>query len=166
MSYHREAQYMANMIEIVKADPAKKEDYKRIFENSPLYNHYFKNTDLLDKVLSEALKAGQAYVAVNRSGEAVGYMSMKASDPTVDGLPCMTLLGVKDTKRGRGIGQMLIAFYVGVMSGLGFGECALVVNDWNPRARKLYDSLGFKLRRSYEDQIIGGWMNHILVKKL
>ena len=25
MSYHREAQYMANKIEIVKADPAKKE---------------------------------------------------------------------------------------------------------------------------------------------
>ncbi|MBQ4117447.1 MAG: GNAT family N-acetyltransferase [Oscillospiraceae bacterium] len=166
MSYHREAQYMANMIEIVKADPAKKEDYKRIFDNSPLYNHYFKNTDFLDKVLSEALKAGQAYVAVDRNGEAVGYMSMKASDEMVDGLPCLTLLGVKDTKRGRGIGQMLIAFYVGVMSGLGFGECALVVNDWNPRARKLYDSLGFKLRRSYEDKVIGGWMNHILVKKL
>ncbi|MBQ7938614.1 MAG: GNAT family N-acetyltransferase [Oscillospiraceae bacterium] len=166
MSYHREAQYMANMIEIVKADPAKKEDYKRIFENSPLYNHYFKKTDLLDKVLTDDLKSGNAYVAVDRNGEAVGYMSMKASDPTVDGLPCLTLLGVKDTMRGRGIGQMLIAFYVGVMTGLGFKECALIVNDWNPRARKLYDSLGFKLRRSFEDKIIGGWMNHILVKRL
>ena len=166
MSYHREAQYMANMIEIEKADPAKIEEYKRIFENSPLYNHYFKKTDLLDKVLSDALKKGEAYVAIDRNGEAVGYMSMKASDPTVDGLPCMTLLGVKDTKRGRGIGQMLIAFYIGVMSGLGFKECALIVNDWNPRARKLYDSLGFKLRRSFEDVVIGGWMNHILVKKL
>lgn len=166
MSYHREAQYMANMIEIVKADPAKKEDYKRIFENSPLYNHYFKKTDLLDKVLTDDLKSGNAYVAVDRNGEAVGYMSMKASEPTVDGLPCLTLLGVKDTMRGRGIGQMLIAFYVGVMTGLGFKECALIVNDWNPRARKLYDSLGFKLRRSFEDKIIGGWMNHILVKRL
>ncbi|MBR2041058.1 MAG: GNAT family N-acetyltransferase [Oscillospiraceae bacterium] len=166
MSYHREAQYMANMIEIEKADPAKIEEYKRIFENSPLYNHYFKKTDLLDKVLSDALKKGEAYVAIDRNGEAVGYMSMKASDPTVDGLPCMTLLGVKDTKRGRGIGQMLIAFYIGVMSGLGFKECALIVNDWNPRARKLYDSLGFKLRRSFEDVVIGGWMNHILVRKL
>lgn len=166
MSYHREAQYMANMIEIVKADPAKKEDYKRIFDNSALYNHYFKKTDLLDKALTDALKAGRAYVAVDRNGEAVGYMSMSPSDPTVDGLPCLTLLGVKDTQRGRGIGQMLLAFYTGVMSQLGFKECALVVNDWNPRARKLYDSLGFKLRRSYEDKIIGGWMNHILVKKL
>lgn len=166
MSYHREAQYMANLIEIVKADPAKKEDYKRIFENSPLYNHYFKKTDLLDKVLTDDLKSGSAYVAVDRNGEAVGYMSMKASDPTVDGLPCLALLGVKDTMRGRGIGQMLIAFYVGVMTGLGFKECALIVNDWNPRARKLYDSLGFKLRRSFEDKIIGGWMNHILVKRL
>ena len=166
MSYHREAQYMANMIEIVKADPAKKEDYKRIFDNSALYNHYFKKTDLLDKALTDALKAGRAYVAVDRNGEAVGYMSMSPSDPMVDGLPCLTLLGVKDTMRGRGIGQMLLAFYIGVMSQLGFKECALVVNDWNPRARKLYDSLGFKLRRSYEDKIIGGWMNHILVKKL
>ena len=166
MSYHREAQYMANMIEIVTADPAKKEDYKRIFDNSALYNHYFKKTDLLDKVLTDALKAGRAYVAVDRKGEAVGYMSMSPSDAMVDGLPCLTLLGVKDTQRGRGIGQMLLAFYVGVMTQLGFKECALVVNDWNPRARKLYDSLGFKLRRSYEDQIIGGWMNHILVKKL
>ena len=83
-----------------------------------------------------------------------------------DGLPCLTLLGVKDTQRGRGIGQMLLKFYIEVMTQLGFKECALVVNDWNPRARKLYDSLGFKLRRSYEDQIFGGWMNHILVKKL
>ena len=48
MSYHREAQYMANMIEIVKADPAKKEDYKRIFDNSQLYNHYFKKYYLLN----------------------------------------------------------------------------------------------------------------------
>lgn len=166
MSYHREAQYMANLIEIVKADPAKKEEYKRIFDNSPLYNHYFKKTDLLDKVLTDAMKSGHAYVAVDRNGEAVGYMSMSCSDASVDGLPCLTLLGVKDTKRGRGIGQMLLAFYIQVMTQLGFKECALVVNDWNPRARKLYDSIGFKLRRSYEDQIIGGWVNHILVKKL
>ena len=166
MSYHREAQYMANMIEIVKADPAKKEDYKRIFENSQLYNHYFKKGDLLDKCLTESLKAGRAFVAVDRKGEAVGYMSMSPSDPMVDGLPCLTLLGVKDTMRGKGIGQMLLKFYIEVMTQLGFKECALVVNDWNPRARKLYDSIGFKLRRSYEDKIIGGWMNHILVKKL
>ena len=101
MSYHREAQYMANMIEIVKADPAKKEDYKRIFENSQLYNHYFKKGDLLDKCLTESLKAGRAFVAVDRKGEAVGYMSMSPSDPMVDGLPCLTLLGVKDTMRGN-----------------------------------------------------------------
>ena len=60
MSYHREAQYMANMIEIVKADPAKKEDYKRIFENSQLYNHYFKKGDLLE-VLSPSENFGKTF---------------------------------------------------------------------------------------------------------
>ena len=39
MSYHREASYKANLIDIQKADPAKLEEYKRIFDNSPLYNH-------------------------------------------------------------------------------------------------------------------------------
>ena len=42
MSYHREAAYTANKIEIRKAELSKLEEYKRIFANSPLYNHYFK----------------------------------------------------------------------------------------------------------------------------
>lgn len=92
MSYHREAQYMANMIEIEKADPAKKEEYKRIFENSSLYNHYFKKTDLLDQWLSNSIKKGEGYVAVNRSGEAVGWISITASDVLTDGLPTRSSL--------------------------------------------------------------------------
>ncbi len=166
MSYHREAAYTANKIEIRKAELSKLEEYKRIFANSPLYNHYFKKGDLLDKWLSDAINAGQGYVAVDRNGEAVGWLSMKPSDAYVDGLPNLTLLGVKDTNRGRGIGQMLLSFYEGVMGGLGFKECCVVVNDWNPRARKLYDSLGYKLRKSFEDPFVGGWMDHMLVKKL
>ena len=166
MSYHREAQYMANMIEIEKADIAKKDEYKRIFENSQLYNHYFKKTDLLDKWISNSIRKGEGYVAVNRSGEAVGWISITASDVLTDGLPNAQLLAVKDTQRGRGIGQMLLAFYIGVMKQLGFEECSIIVSDWNPRARKLYDSLGFKLRKSFDDPAVGGFVDHMLVKKL
>lgn len=46
MSYHREAQYMANLIEIKKADKSKIEEYKAIFENCSLYNYYFKKTEI------------------------------------------------------------------------------------------------------------------------
>ncbi len=166
MSYHREASYVANKIEIQKAGLSKKEEYKRIFENCPLYERYFKKGDFLDNWLTDAIRAGTAFVAVDRNGEAVGWVSMKTSDAYVDGLPNLTLLAVKDTSRGRGIGQMLISFYEGVMSGLGYKECAIVVNDWNPRARKLYDSLGYKLRRSFDDPFVGGFVDHMLVKKL
>ena len=143
MSYHREAQYMANMIEIVKADPAKKEDYKRIFENSPLYNHYFKKGDLLDRVLADSLKAGRAYVAVDRKGEAVGYMSMSTSDSSVDGLPCLTLLGVRGDYRSHGIGQMLIKFFIESYESKGYDRGFIAVNDFNPLARRLYEDMGF-----------------------
>lgn len=165
MSYHREAAYKANLIDIQKADPAKLEEYKHIFDNSALYTHYFKKKpELLEQWLTEYMP--NAYIAVDRNGNSVGWISISASDAHIDGLPNITLLGVKDNARGRGIGQMLIGFYVDVMTQLGCEECAVVVNDWNPRARKLYDSLGFKLRKSYEDPFIGGFVNHVLVKKL
>ncbi len=165
MSYHREAAYKANLIDIQKADPAKLEEYKHIFDNSALYTHYFKKKpELLEQWLTEYMP--NAYIAVDRNGNSVGWISISASDAHIDGLPNITLLGVKDSARGRGIGQMLISFYVDVMTQLGCEECAVVVNDWNPRARKLYDSLGFKLRKSYEDPFIGGFVNHVLVKKL
>ena len=165
MSYHREAAYKANLIDIQKADPAKLEEYKHIFDNSALYTHYFKKKpELLEQWLTEYMP--NAYIAVDRNGNSVGWISISASDAHIDGLPNITLLGVKDSARGRGIGQMLISFYADVMTQLGCEECAVVVNDWNPRARKLYDSLGFKLRKSYEDPFIGGFVNHVLVKKL
>ena len=165
MSYHREAAYKANLIDIQKADPAKLEEYKHIFDNSALYTHYFKKKpELLEQWLTEYMP--NAYIAVDRNGNSVGWISISASDAHIDGLPNITLLGVKDSARGRGIGQMLISFYVDVMTQLGCEECAVVVNDWNPRARKLYDSLGFKLRKSYEDPFIGGFVNHVFVKKL
>ena len=165
MSYHREAAYKANLIDIQKADPAKLEEYKHIFDNSALYTHYFKKKpELLEQWLTEYMP--NAYIAVDRNGNSVGWISISASDAHIDGLPNITLLGVKDSARGRGIGQMLISFYVDVMTQLGCEECAVVVNDWNPRARKLYDSFGFKLRKSYEDPFIGGFVNHVLVKKL
>lgn len=165
MSYHREAAYKANLIDIQKADPAKLEEYKHIFDNSALYTHYFKKKpELLEQWLTEYMP--NAYIAVDRNGNSVGWISISASDAHIDGLPNITLLGVKDSASGRGIGQMLISFYVDVMTQLGCEECAVVVNDWNPRARKLYDSLGFKLRKSYEDPFIGGFVNHVLVKKL
>ena len=142
MSYHREAQYMANMIEIVKADPAKKEDYKRIFDNSPLYNHYFKNTDLLDKVLSEALKAGQAYVAVDRNGEAVGFMWMQIESVYAN-MPYLALLGVRTDYRSHGVGQMLIKYFIESYESKGYDRGFIAVNDFNPLARRLYEDMGF-----------------------
>ena len=161
MRYHREAAYNANLIDIQKADPAKLEEYKHIFDNSALYTHYFKKKpELLEQWLTEYMP--NAYIAVDRNGNSVGWISISASDAHIDGLPNITLLGVKDSARGRGIGQMLISFFVVYWSLFGCDERAVVVNDWNPRARKLYDSLGFKLRKSYEDPFIRAFVNHDL----
>lgn len=167
MNVLREASPKLNLISIQKAEAGKIEEYRRIFLNSALYDHYFRpDPSYLDDTLRAAIEAGQGYVATDRNGEALGWATIMTSHDTVDGLPELFLLGVRDTARGRGIGQLLIEFYEGVIKGLGYPEAAIVVNDWNPRARKLYDSMGYKLRKSIEDPYIGGFTDHILVKKL
>lgn len=166
MTFNREAQYMANKIEIEKADASKIEEYKELFKNCSLYDHCFKKTDLLDQKLNEDISKGHGFVAVDRDGVTVGYATIVPSDPLADGLPLIKLLAVKPDKRGRGIGQMLLKFYEGVMAGIGYTECGLVVCDWNPRARKLFDSLGYKLRKSFDDKVVGGYVDHLLVKKI
>lgn len=167
MNVLREAAPKANLVTIQRAQDGKMDEYRRIFDNSALYNHYFKkDPKMLDDCISSAIANRQAFVAVDRNGTALGWATIMTSHETVDGLPELFLLGVKDTARGRGIGQMLLHFYEEVMVGLGFHEIGIVVNDWNPRARKLYDSFGYKLRKSIEDPYIGGFEDHILVKKI
>ncbi|HPD88919.1 MAG TPA: GNAT family N-acetyltransferase [Oscillospiraceae bacterium] len=165
MGFVSESYVKANQIDIVKAVPEKIEEYKRIFDNSALYTHYFKkNPELLDKWLTENIAAGQAYMALDRDGSVVGWISFKMDG--MFGYPDVTLLGVKDTCRGRGIGELLIQFYLGVAGCMGYKEAGIVVNDWNPRARKLYTRMGFFHKKSFEDPYIGGFEDHLLIRKI
>ncbi len=134
---------MAYNVNIVKGDPARFDEYAPIFDNSSLYEHYFKDTDTLAQWVKPPLEKGQVWIAETKDGEPVGLMVM-----TMDGmfgeLPYLALLGVKEGFRSKGIGEILIEFFFGVCKGVGFDKAFIATSDFNVRAKQLYQRLGFK----------------------
>lgn len=134
---------MAVSVNIVKGDPARFDEYVSIFDDSSLYEHYFKGTDTLAEWVKPQLDKGQVWIAETLDGEPVGLMVM-----TMDGmfaeLPYLALLGVKKGYRSKGIGELLINFFFGVAKGMGFNKAFIATSDFNVRAKQLYQRLGFK----------------------
>ena len=150
-----------NGITIAHADPARAGDCKAVFDNSTLLKHY---GELISEWIDKAVADGSAFTATAPNGDIAGYISIKMDG--MFGMPDVTLLGVHDKYRGKGVGRELLQFYIGVATCLGYKEAGIVVNDFNPRARKLYDSMGFKHSRSMDCIYGRGGLCHLLVKRL
>jgi mycothiol synthase len=58
-------------------------------------------------------------------------------------------VGVRPAARGRGIADALLLAAMRAMHAAGLQDAALRVNDDNPRARRVYDRLGFATRRKH-----------------
>lgn len=80
--------------------------------------------------------------------------------------PYLALLGVKKSFRDMGIGHVLLNTFIGVSKGLGYRKCSLLVSHFNPRAKQLYQSLGFQKMGYVPDCILPGIHENIMVKDL
>ena len=65
-----------------------------------------------------------------------------------------------------GIGHTLVETFIGVSRSLGYKKCSLLVSHFNPRAKNLYQSLGFKKVGYVPDCILPGIHENIMVKDL
>lgn len=130
-------------VNFVKGDVSKWDQYAAIFDNSPLYEHYFKGTDTLREWVYKPLQEGNVIIAETPQGEPVGLMVYDLAGMYGE-LPYLALLGVKDTCRGKGIGSQLVDIYCGICEQMGFKKMFMAVSDFNPRAKALYVRKGFK----------------------
>lgn len=130
-------------VNFVKGTTDKWDEYVKIFDNSPLYEHYFKGTDTLREWVYGPLEAGNVIIAETESGEPVGLMVYDMAGMYGE-LPYLALLGVKEGFRGKGVGEQLVDVYCGICESLGFKKMFIAVSDFNPRAKALYQKKGFK----------------------
>ena len=152
-------------VRITKADESRLDACHAVFADSALYDHYFTQEGRLDKQLSTAIFRGELWVALTSQDEVAGCMWV-VPDGFFGAFPYLSLLGVKKSFRGMGIGHVLLETFIGVSRSLGYRKCSLLVSHFNPRAKNLYQSLGFRKVGYVPDCILPGIHENIMVKDL
>lgn len=100
-----------------------------------------------ERIVQRASDPGHLYVLAVResagSTEAVGYAYLTALNTDKPSLG----IAVADHAQGQGIGQLLMKHLIGAARERGKSAISLTVYDDNPRARHVYEKLGFVTRR-------------------
>lgn len=148
-------------VHVVKATAEKFKEYKKIFEGSTLLRHYGQN---IYEWMEAGLASGEAYIAEDRNGEAVGFMWMQLESMYAE-QPYLALLGVRTDYRYHGVGQMLIEYFINTYEALGYERGLIAVNDFNPRARALYEAMGFHKITQYPEAISPSNNVYLLMRK-
>jgi ribosomal protein S18 acetylase RimI-like enzyme len=74
------------------------------------------------------------------------------------------VIGVAPNHQGKGIGKKLIEAAIAHAAALGHQKVGLLVDVANPRARKLYESIGFK--KAGQRLLLGSKHDHMLFDRL
>ena len=152
-------------VTIERAAPERLPEIREVFLDSALYDHYFPREGRLDTILSEAVAKGDLWLAVDSRNEVVGAMQVERNG-FFGAFPYLALLGVKKRFRGMGVGHTLLRVYEGVARELGFRKVSLLVSSFNPRAKTLYQSMGYRKVGYVPDAILPGLDENIMVKTL
>lgn len=148
-------------LHVVKANPEKFEDYKKIFEGSKLLEHYGDNIYMW---MEAGLAEGSVWIAEDGRGESVGFMCMQLKSMYAD-LPYLALLGVRSDYRSHGVGQLLIKYFIDSYEALGIDRGLIAVNDFNPLARRLYEDMGFHKLLTYPESLNPSNNLYLLMRK-
>ena len=99
-------------LKLEQAGPECPEGCEEIFRNSLIYERYFQDPGRLEASLHRAAEQGELYLAVSESGELAGAMRIVMKG--FCGLyPYLSLIGVRDGFRGRGVGGFLMEHFSG-----------------------------------------------------
>ncbi|MFZ5644895.1 MAG: GNAT family N-acetyltransferase [Bacillota bacterium] len=137
-------------------------DCKEALRNSQLGEVYYTSDEILTSRLAEGMTKGEIHVALDENNQCLGYIWIALRGAFYDFPYCRSLAVRKDC-RGRGVGTALLEYYEKV----GFAKAArifMLVSDFNERARKLYESLGYRQVGLMPDLFKEGVAEFILMK--
>lgn len=140
-------------------------DCESVFRNSAIYERYFQDPGRLELSLRRAAAQGELYLAVSEDGELAGAMRVVMTG--FCGLyPYLSLIGVRDTFRGQGVGSFLMEHLEDMALRAGARRVTLMVSDFNQRAQAFYRSRGYWLLGSLPDAVKPGIGELVMVKDL
>ncbi len=129
-------------IEILKAQNCHLDGCTEALLKSDLGAIYFSDKDRAHKALSYGISNDEISVAVNGRSECLGFIWI-IPNGAFKSFPYLHIVAVKEEYRGCGIGKRLLRFFEDTVSRYA-SKAFLVVADFNPKAKKLYENIGYK----------------------
>ncbi|MHC4476200.1 MAG: GNAT family N-acetyltransferase [Planctomycetota bacterium] len=130
--------------------------------HSELGKVYYVTKESAQAILCEGIEKREIYVALNDRSECVGFIWFAAAKMFYK-FPYIRLIGIKQEFRGQGTGKKLLAFVEGIAF-KDWPKLFLTVSDFNIRAKKLYEKLGYGEVGLVEDLFKQGVAEHVMVK--
>ncbi|MHC4646671.1 MAG: GNAT family N-acetyltransferase [Planctomycetota bacterium] len=121
--------------------------------DSELARVYYPARESAEALLKEGIEKREIYAAVNEHSGCVGYIW----------LAYVRQIAVRQEYRGQGIGKKLLAFVEGIAF-KDWPKLFLTVTDFNSRAKRLYEKIGYKEVGLVEDLFKEGVAEYIMVK--
>lgn len=137
-------------------------DCKDAWLNSELGRAYFKSDEDLTSALINAIENQEIFIALDGSGNCLGYICIAIKGAFCE-FPYCRSLAVKESNRGMGVGTTLLNYY----EKIGFknaDKLFILVSDFNKRAKKLYEKLGYLQVGSVPNLFKEGITEYIMVK--
>jgi ribosomal protein S18 acetylase RimI-like enzyme len=127
---------------ITKAQMRYLEDCKVALLKSKLGQEYFALEEKALSALTEGITKEEIFVAVDEGGECLGFIWFILKS-AFHSFPYLHIIAVKEAFRGRGIGKKLLSFFEEAVF-TDYSKVFLVVADFNPEAKRLYEGLGYR----------------------
>lgn len=152
-------------IQIVTASLNYVEDCIGILQDSEVGNVYFSDRAKAGAMLTNAIQEKSVYAALDVTGKCVGFMHYMPKG--VFGMyPYLHIIVVREEYRGLGIGKQLVKYFEENASSHFPTKYFLTVDDFNPRAKKLYERLGYQCVGSLPDFYKEGILCYLMMKEM
>lgn len=146
---------------IVKGKKGNLKECCEILIDSEIGKIYFIEKNLT-KIINNALENEEIYVAVDEKNKCLGFI-WYTLDGAFQKFPYLHVITIERNFRGKGIGKELINYFEDIICEK-FEKIFLMVGDFNFRAKKLYEELGYKEIGMIPDFYKKGVNEHLMMK--
>lgn len=157
-----------NEIKVINAQMEHVKECIQILEQSQIGERHFGDSSKIEEVFINALQKTELFVAVSTTGEVVGLLWYMQKG-LFGSYPYLHLMVVKENYRNRGIGKQLLSYYEKNAPLYKRTKCFLLVDDFNPKAKRFYERVGYqavgKLPNFFKDGVDDYLMMKVVINE-
>lgn len=125
---------------IIKAECEHLNDCAIALQKSELGRVYFPQENKVIQAISEGISKQEILVALDNKGLCLGFIWF-IRNGAFHGFPYLHIIAIKEEFRNLGIGKELLNYFEKVVAQS--SKVFLVVADFNPKAKQLYEKCGY-----------------------